>query len=74
MAKDATARVSAVRGELAETLDALGDKLNVGKQISRLPQTVKASWERDPVPWIIGGGIAVLLVAGTIAWAFLSDD
>ena len=74
MAEDMTLKVAAVREELAETLDAIGDKLNVGKQLAKLPETAKRSWQRDPVPWIIGGGIAALLIAGAIAWAFLADD
>ena len=74
MAEDQTARVGEVREELARTLDELGDRLNPKKQLAQLPETVRASWRRDPVPWLIGGGLAVVLIAGAVAWAFLSDD
>lgn len=71
---ESTARVGEVRVELARTLDELGDRLNPGKQLRRLPATVRDSWRRDPVPWIVGGGVAVLVVAGAVVWAFLADD
>ena len=69
-----TARVALARTELGETLDELGDRINPCKVVARLPETVRRSWRRDPVPWIIGGGLAVLVAAGAVAWAFLADD
>jgi len=35
---------------------------------------VKASYEKNPLPWIIGGIAAAVAVAGIVAWAILSDD
>lgn len=64
-----TARVQAVkaRDQLAETLDALEDKLNVPKRVS-------ASYRENRLPWLIGIGAAAAVVIGVIAWAAFSDD
>jgi hypothetical protein len=67
-------KVEAARAELADTLDAIEDKLNVPKQVNRLTRKAKASYEDNPVPWIIGATAAVIVVGGLIAWAVLSDD
>lgn len=69
-----TARVTLARTELGDTLDELSDRLNPGKALARLPETVRRSWRRDPVPWLIGGGVAIVVIAGAVAWAFLADD
>ncbi|MDM4763325.1 DUF3618 domain-containing protein [Galbitalea sp. SE-J8] len=68
------ARIASTRAELEGTLDALEDKLNVPKQASLLAERVRVSYSRNPVPWIIGATAAAIAVAGTIAWAILSDD
>lgn len=67
-------RVSTARAELESTLDELEDKFNVPKQVERLTAKAKSSYEDNPVPWIIGATAAAIVVAGTIAWALLSDD
>jgi Protein of unknown function (DUF3618) len=67
-------KVSATRTELEDTLDAIEDKLNVPKQVSKLAERGRASYEANPVPWIIGATGAAIVVAGLIAWAVLSDD
>lgn len=68
------ARVKAAREELADTLDAIEDKLNVPKRVNDLASKAKSSYESNPVPWIIGAVGAAVVVAGLIAWAVLSDD
>ncbi|MBX3091124.1 MAG: DUF3618 domain-containing protein [Cryobacterium sp.] len=68
------ARSAAVRKELEETLDAIDDKLNVPKQLGVLGTRARASWEENPVPWIIGATAAVIVVGGLIAWAVFGDD
>ena len=68
------ARIATQRAALEDTLDALEDKLNVPKQVNKLTALAKASYEDRPVPWIIGATAAAIVVAGTIAWAILSDD
>jgi hypothetical protein len=67
-------RIKAARAELEETLDAIEDKLNVQKQVSALAEKAKASYDENPLPWIIGGVVAAVAVAAAVAWAVLSDD
>ncbi|MDO7883568.1 DUF3618 domain-containing protein [Antiquaquibacter soli] len=74
MADDIEAKVAAARAELADTLDAIEDKLNVPKRVNELTERAKASYERNPLPWIIGAVGAAIAVAGVVAWAILSDD
>ena len=72
--QDAKAAAERARYELAETLDAIEDKFNVPKQASELGKRAKAAYDRNPVPWIIGGVALAVVAAGLIAWAILSDD
>ena len=67
-------RVTTARAELEDTLDALEEKLNVPKQAAILKDKALASYESNPIPWIIGATAAAIVVAGVVAWAILSDD
>jgi hypothetical protein len=67
-------RITSTRAELEDTLDAIEDKLNVPKQMSRLGRNAKASYETNPLPWIVGATAAVIVVGGIIAWAIFEDD
>ncbi|WP_227411721.1 MULTISPECIES: DUF3618 domain-containing protein [unclassified Cryobacterium] len=67
-------RVTTTRAELTETLDAIEDKLNIPKQARMATERARASYERNPVPWIIGASAALMVVAGLVAWAIFSDD
>lgn len=71
---DTSARVASARADLEATLDAIEDKLNVPKRFGELTDTVKSSYEKNPLPWIIGGVAAAVVVAGIVAWALLSGD
>ena len=71
---DTSARVTSARADLEATLDAIEDKLNVPKRFGELTDKAKASYEKNPVPWIIGGVAAAVAVAGIVAWALLSGD
>lgn len=66
--------ITQTRAKLETTLDAIEDKLNVPKQASALVERTKASYESNPVPWIIGATAAAIVVAGLVAWAILSPD
>ena len=68
------ARITTARSDLEDTLDQLDEKFNVPKQVDRLRGKAMASYESHPVPWIIGATAAAIVVAGTVAWAILSDD
>ncbi|HEU4849642.1 MAG TPA: DUF3618 domain-containing protein, partial [Terrimesophilobacter sp.] len=59
---------------LEATLDALEDKLNVPKQLGALGTRAKASWDVNPIPWLVGAAVAVVVVGGLIAWAVAGDD
>jgi hypothetical protein len=67
-------RVAATRANLESTLDAIEDKLNVPKRVNELATKAKASYDTNPLPWIIGAVGAAVAVAGLVAWAILSDD
>jgi len=71
---DVPSKVETARADLEATLDAIEDKLNVPQRFGELTDTVKASYEKNPVPWIIGGIAAAVAVVGIVAWAILSDD
>jgi hypothetical protein len=70
----AEASISATRARLEDTLDAIEDKLNVPKQAGRMARKARASYEDNPVPWIIGATAAVIVVGGLVAWALFGDD
>ena len=72
--KSIDARITHTRTRLENTLDAIEDKLNVPKQASALVERTKASYESNPIPWIIGATAAALVIAGLVAWAILSPD
>ena len=67
-------RVTAARADLEATLDAIEDKLNVPKRVEELTEKAKASYDKNPVPWIIGAAVAAVAVVGVVAWAILSGD
>jgi len=70
----AKAKAVQARDALADTLDALDDKFNVPKRTGELADKAKASYERNPVPWIIGGAAAAIVVVGLVAWAIFGGD
>ena len=67
-------RIAATRAELESTLDAIESKLNVPKRVGELVEKAKASYEENPLPWVIGAVTAAVAVASAVAWALLSDD
>jgi len=46
--------IADVRARLGSTLDAIEDKVNLPKQASALVERGKASYESNPLPWIVG--------------------
>lgn len=71
---DIQARVAATRADLARTLDAIEDKVNVPKQVGELSRKAKASYESNPTPWVVAATSVAVAVVGLVAWAIFSGD
>ncbi|HWH98548.1 MAG TPA: DUF3618 domain-containing protein [Pseudolysinimonas sp.] len=71
---DAKNQAAKARADLAATLDALEDRLNVPKRVNELRQKAVAGYEKNPLPWIIGGVAVAVIAVGLVAWAIFSDD
>lgn len=66
--------IRSTRAKLDSTLDAIEGKLDVPKQASALVERTKASYESNPIPWIVGATAAAIVVVGLVAWAIFSPD
>ena len=66
--------VKRARTELASTLNAIEDRLNVPKRVNEITDKAKRSYESNPVPWIVGATAVAISVVGLVAWALLSGD
>ena len=73
-AQAAKAQAARARDELASTLDAIEDKLNVPKRVTELGEKAAAAYRQNPVPWIIGGAAVAVIAVGLVAWAIFSGD
>ncbi|HWK19483.1 MAG TPA: DUF3618 domain-containing protein [Microbacteriaceae bacterium] len=62
-------RVALARLRLAANLDAIEDKFNVPKRARAASKRIKASYRRNPAPWIAGAIGVAAVIAGGIAWA-----
>lgn len=71
---DAKNQAAKARAELAATLDQIENRLNVPKRVSELGSKAVAAYEKNPLPWIIGGVAVAVIAAGLVAWALFSDD
>jgi len=71
---DAKNEAAKARAELAATLDALEDRFNVPKRVDELRRKAVTSYEKNPLPWIIGGVAVAVIAIGAVAWAIFSDD
>ncbi len=67
-------RIATTRTELEQTLDAIEDKLNVPKQFGTLTARARASYGKNPTPWLVGATAAVVVIGGLVAWAIVADD
>lgn len=68
------AKAAASRAELERTLDAIEDRFNVPKRMNEATRRAQASYEQNPVPWIIGATATALVAVGLVAWAIFTDD
>lgn len=73
-ASTAKAQAQKARDELANALDAIEDKFNVPKRAQEIGKQAMASYEKNPLPFIIGGVAVAVVAVGLIAWAIFSDD
>lgn len=73
-AQAAKVQAQKARDELASTLDAIEDKLNVSKRVTELGERAASAYRQNPVPWIIGGVAVAVFAVGLVAWAIFSDD
>ena len=64
---DAKAAAAKARHELAETLDAIEDRVNVPKRVGELSDKAVAAYKENPVPWIIGGAAVAVIAVGLVA-------
>lgn len=71
---DAKNQAAKARADLAATLDQIENRLNVPKRVSDLGSKAVAAYEKNPLPWIIGGVAVAVIAAGLVAWALFSDD
>lgn len=71
---DAKTQAAKARADLAATLDQIENRLNVPKRVSALGSKAVAAYEKNPVPWIIGGVAVAVIAAGLVAWAIFSGD
>lgn len=73
--KTRAARDQAVkaRDELAATLDAIEDKLNVPKRVGELSDRAVAMYRRNPVPIVVAGASVAAVAIGLIAWAIFRE-
>lgn len=60
--------VEVARDELAATLDALEDRLNVSAKLKRTWLAVKKQYRYDPVPVIVTAALSVVAVAGVVSY------
>ena len=73
-AQAAKAQAQRARDDLASTLDAIEDKLNVPKRVTELGERAAAAYRQNPVPWIVGGVAVAVIAVGLVAWAIFSGD
>jgi len=75
---DATAAAKAAaaraRHQLADTLDEIEGKFDVPQRAGELAGKAKAAYERNPVPWIVGGAAVAVIAVGLVAWAIFGGD
>lgn len=75
---DATAAAKAAaekaRHQLADTLEAIEGKFDVPQRTGELVEKAKAAYERNPVPWIVGGAAVAVIAVGLVAWAIFGRD
>lgn len=70
----AKAAAAKARHQLADTLDELEGKFNVPERTGELVEKAKAAYEKNPVPWIVGGAAVAIIAVGLVTWAIFGGD
>ena len=70
----AKAQAQQARDDLANALDAIEDKLNVPKRAKDLSKQAMDAYEKNPLPFIIGGVAVAVVAVGLLAWAIFGPD
>jgi len=73
-AAGAKAQAQKARDDLANALDAIEDKLNVPKRAQDLGKQAMNAYEKNPLPFIIGGVAVAVVAVGLLAWAIFGPD
>lgn len=82
---NAKAAAASARRQLADTLELIEEKFDVTQRANDLVEDVtqrtsefvdraKTSYEKNPVPWIVGGAAVAILAVGLVAWAIFGGD
>lgn len=58
--------IAVARDELAETLDAIEDKINIPAKAKRTWRSVKRQYDEEPAPVIATAAISVAVVASAV--------
>jgi hypothetical protein len=67
-------RANELRAELDSTLSEIDRRLDLRLQGAELSRRVRAGYERNPVPYLLGAAVATAVVVGLVAWAIVGDD
>ncbi len=66
-------KISSTRAELEQTLDAIGDKLNVPKRLGLLGAKASDAYHVNPTPFLVGAAAGVISIVGAIALRMRSN-
>ena len=70
----AKAQAQKARDDLADALDAIEDKFNVPQRAQDIGKQAAAAYEKNPLPFIIGGVAVAVVAVGLLAWAIFGPD
>lgn len=73
MSDNPARRARDLRKELEATLNEIDNRLNPQVRGAELGRRVRSSYERNPVPYLIGAAAATAVVVGLVAWAIAGD-
>jgi len=71
---NAKAAAAKARHQLADTLDAIEDRINVPKRAKELGGKAVSAYQANPIPFIVVGAAVAVTAVGLIAWAIFGRD